>query len=141
MTREYPTHPLPAVLAVVRRGGRVLLVQRGREPNKGVWGFPGGLIEVGETVGEAAARELHEETGVTAEPGAVLDTFDAVTRDGDGRVRYHFLLVAVLCRWVAGEPVAADDAADTGWFGPEDLPARPCAPELARLVAMALATS
>lgn len=138
MNRQYPSHPLPGALAVVTRGGKALLVRRGTEPNLGIWGFPGGLIEIGESPAQAAIRELAEETGITAEPGPVLEIFDAVTRDPDGRVIYHFLLVAVLCRWVTGEGIAGDDAAEIGWFSPGQLAGMPCAPNLLRLMEAAL---
>ncbi|MGE5547609.1 MAG: NUDIX hydrolase [Solirubrobacterales bacterium] len=134
MPREYPAHPLPAVLAMVVRDGKVLLVRRGREPNAGIWGLPGGLVDLGEGIPEAAVRELREETGVEAEAGAIVDVFDAVTRDGEGRVRYHYVLIAVQCRWLAGEPTAGDDAAEAGWFSPADLAGMPCAPRLSVLL-------
>lgn len=139
MSREYPRHPLPGVLAVVVRDARVLLVRRGNEPNLGLWGLPGGLMEGGETMAEAALRELREETGVVAEAGPVLDVFDALTRDGDGRARHHYVLVAVMCRWLAGDGEAGDDAAEVGWFAPADLAGMPCVPDLARVVAAAIA--
>lgn len=137
MSRQYPSHPLPGALAVVLRGGKALLVRRGTEPNRGIWGFPGGLIEVGESPAQAAIRELAEETGITAEAGPVIDIFDSVTRDPEGRVIYHFLLVAVLCRWVAGDGEAGDDAHEVGWFSPDELGDRPCAPQLAGLMRIA----
>lgn len=138
MSREYPSHPLPGVLAVVAHRGRVLLVRRGREPNKGLWGFPGGLIELGETAAQAALRELAEETGIAAEAGGVLEVLDTISRDGVGVVRYHFLLVAVACRWIGGTPHPADDADAAGWFGPDEIAALPRVPQLTRLVAAAL---
>jgi ADP-ribose pyrophosphatase YjhB (NUDIX family) len=137
--REYPAHPLPGVLAMVVRDGRVLLVRRGREPDRGKWGFPGGLIEVGETAARAALRELAEETGITAEAGPVLDVFDVVTPDEAGRIRFHYLLVAVACRWLAGEAKAGDDAADVGWFAPAETASLPASGHLARLVALVMA--
>jgi 8-oxo-dGTP diphosphatase len=135
MPRQYPLHPLPGVLALVVRDGRVLMVQRAREPDKGKWGFPGGLVELGETVAEAALRELREETGVTGEAQGVIDVFDVITRDDDDRVRYHFVLNVVSCRWREGEPIAADDAAAAGWFSLADLddPALPCSSNVGRL--------
>jgi len=116
MSRSYPSHPLPGVLALLERGDSLLMVLRAHEPDRGKWGFPGGLIELGETVGEAALRELREETGLTAEAGPVIDVFDVIDRDETGRVRYHFVLNVVRCRWCGGEAVAGDDAAAIGWF-------------------------
>jgi 8-oxo-dGTP diphosphatase len=125
MTRDYPTLPMVGLLAIVRRGERFLLVRRGKEPNRGRWGFPGGGQELGETVIEGARRELAEETGLAAADGRVFTTLDALDRDESGRVRYHYTLIAVLMAEVAGEPVAGDDAAEVGWFGLADLPAIP----------------
>lgn len=102
--------PVPAVIAVVRRGDAVLLVRRGQPPNAGAWGFPGGKIEFGEGLRAAAERECFEETGVRVEAGRVLDCLDAISEGG-----WHYVLVAVLCQWRAGEPVAGDDAAEAVW--------------------------
>lgn len=121
MPRSYPAHPLPGVLALLERGGSLLMVLRAHEPDRGKWGFPGGLIDLGETVGEAALRELREETGLVAEAGPVIDVFDVIDRDEEGRVRYHFVLNVVRCRWLGGEAAAGDDAAATGWFERADL--------------------
>src|SRR6202045_4163726 len=87
--RRYPDRPIVAVLAVVLRGEEALIVQRAQQPNAGRWGFPGGVLELGETVGEGAMRELREETGVIAEPAGVLNVNDAIDRDEEGRVRSH----------------------------------------------------
>lgn len=140
MPRQYPTHPLPGVLALMVRNGRVLMVQRAKEPDLGKWGFPGGLVEIGETVLAAALRELREETGVIAEADRVLDVFDVITRDDQDRVRYHFVLNVVLCRWIGGEAVAADDAAAVGWYdlAQIDDPALPCSSNVGRLARMVL---
>ncbi len=109
------TLPIAAAIAVVLRGERLLLVRRGNRPDAGKWGFPGGKIEPGETVVAAALRELAEETGVVAEAGDVLTALDVIRRDESG-VLHHYVLVAVLCRWRAGEGMAADDAEEAGWF-------------------------
>ncbi|MBK5934564.1 ADP-ribose pyrophosphatase YjhB (NUDIX family) [Rhodovulum imhoffii] len=111
------THPVPAVLAVVAREGRVLLVRRANPPDAGLWGFPGGKIEHGETLAAAALRELAEETGVTARAGGVLTALDALQGDGG----YHFVLVALRCEWVAGAPVAGDDALEARWVSLEEM--------------------
>jgi len=116
-----PVRPVAAVIAVVLRGSDVLLVRRSNPPDAGLWGFPGGKIEPGETLAEAALRELAEETGVSASPGAVMDALDVLDRDAAGALRHHYILVALVCPWLSGEPVAADDATDAGWFRLADL--------------------
>lgn len=108
--------PVAATIAVVARDNTVLLVRRANPPDQGRWGFPGGKIERGETLAQAALRELLEETGVRAQACEVLTALDVFARHDDGALRQHFVLIAVLCRWVGGEPVAADDALDAAWF-------------------------
>jgi len=119
--RRYPDRPIVAVLAVVLRGDKALIVQRAQQPNAGRWGFPGGVLELGETVAEGAMRELAEETGVVAEPAGWLNVHDAVSRDADGRVQFHYVLIAVRGIWRSGEGVAADDAAATAWVTRADI--------------------
>lgn len=108
-----PGRPIAAVLAVVIRDGRALLVRRANTPDAGLWGFPGGKIEPGEPILVAAERELHEETGVQARARGVITALDAFEA---GALRRHFVLIAVECHWQAGIPVAADDALEAGWF-------------------------
>lgn len=136
MSRDYPAHPLPAVLAMVARAGRVLLVRRDKPPGPDKWGFPGGLMELGETVAEAAQRELQEETGITAAPGAVAEVLTIITRDESGRIKNHYVAMAVPLTWLAGEAVAASDACEAGWFTLDDIATMPCHPDLARLAAL-----
>ncbi|XQZ55867.1 NUDIX domain-containing protein [Paracoccus yeei] len=104
-------------------GPRVLLVQRRNPPDAGLWGFPGGHVEPGETALAAAARELHEETGLTARPLCYIDNIDVIERGADGALRFHFLLAAVLCEPLgpARAPLAADDAFDAAWVPLADL--------------------
>lgn len=109
-------HPIPAVLAVVLRGEEILLVRRANPPDAGLWGFPGGKIEAGESLAEAAVRELSEETGLKAEAIAPFTALDVFERAEDGALKRHFVLIAVLCRWQAGAPQAADDALEARWF-------------------------
>jgi len=122
MKREFPEHPLVGVGAIVIHNARVLLVKRAHPPIEGQWSIPGGVLEVGELMREAAVREAREETGLIVEPGELLGVFDRVLRDTGGRVQYHYVLVDFLCRPVGGELRAASDAAEVRWFTPEELP-------------------
>lgn len=105
-----------AALAVVARGGRVLLVRRANPPDAGLWGFPGGRIEWGEPAVAAAVRELREETGVVAEAGPPLRVLDAFDHAPDGTLRHHYVMVVVPCTRIAGEGEPADDALEAAWF-------------------------
>jgi ADP-ribose pyrophosphatase YjhB (NUDIX family) len=142
--RRYPDRPIIAVLAVVVRGAgpdsRALIVQRAQQPNAGRWGFPGGVLELGETVAEGAMRELAEETGIVAEPAGVLNVHDAVSRDAEGRVQFHYVLIAVRGIWRSGEGEPADDAAATAWASREEILAGlyPTFPTLLPLFELAL---
>ncbi len=107
---EYPERPVPAVGAFVFRGDAVLLVKRRDEPNQGLWSIPGGSLEVGETVEAAAERETLEETGVVVRSLRVAEVNTLVLRDSEDRVRWHYVLIDVLCEWVSGEPFPATDA-------------------------------
>lgn len=113
--------PVPAVIAVVVNGENVLLVQRSKPPDAGCWGFPGGRIEPGETVYEAAVRELEEETGLNAAAERVLTAIDVLDRDAQSVLRHHFVLVAVVCRDPIGTLAAASDALDARWFGLDEI--------------------
>jgi 8-oxo-dGTP diphosphatase len=108
--------PIAAVIAVLVRGDEILLVSRKNPPDVGLWGFPGGKMEFGESMEEAAVRELFEETGVRGVAQQVLTALNACDHDEQGELRQHFILIAVQCAWQSGEPVAADDAEDAGWF-------------------------
>lgn len=113
---------------MIMRDGKVLLIQRGKEPGRGLWAVPGGMVDVGETLREAAAREAKEETCLDVEVGEVCWVVDTIGRDADGRVRYHNVIVDYLAEVTGGEAVCADDAMDVRWVGPrevEDLPVTP----------------
>lgn len=112
--------PVPAAVGVVFREGRVLLVRRSHKPDAGKWGFPGGKIEWGESLEQATERELMEETGLTVKAERVISAVDFMDRRENGRVNAHYVLVVMLCRWVAGEAEAADDAMEARWFMPEE---------------------
>lgn len=121
MERSYPVRPWVAVGVVVVRGGKVLLIQRGRDPGRGLWAVPGGMVDLGETTRAAARREAQEETGLDVEVGEVFWVAEYIGRDDEDRVRYHNVLIDYLASAPAGEAVCADDAMDARWFGPDDL--------------------
>jgi 8-oxo-dGTP diphosphatase len=121
MSRLYPERPFVGAICVLRRAGRVLLVQRAAMPGRGMWGFPGGMQELGETVFQAAVRELEEETGVHARPLDAIGFLDRVDHDDKGCVRSHWTLVAVLAEWERGEPDPGEDALAVAWVTPDDL--------------------
>ena len=120
MKREYPDSPLVGVGAVIIEDGRVLLVKRGHPPLAGEWSIPGGVLEIGETLREAALREAREETCLTVEPSELLGVYDRVLRDDAGRVIYHYVLIDFLCRVVDGRAKAAGDADEVRWFTPAE---------------------
>jgi 8-oxo-dGTP diphosphatase len=122
MKREFPEIPLVGIGAVIIEGGRVLLVKRAHPPIQGQWSIPGGVLEVGELVRDAAIREAREETGLIVETGELLGVYDRILRDAENRVQYHYVLIDFFCRPVGGELRAASDAAEVRWFTPEELP-------------------
>jgi ADP-ribose pyrophosphatase YjhB (NUDIX family) len=107
--------------AVIIQEGRVLLVKRAHPPLAGEWSIPGGLLEVGETLRKAAAREALEETGLVVEPLDLLGVFDRVLRDSEGKLQYHYVLIDFLCRRIGGELRAASDAAEVRWCTLEEV--------------------
>jgi 8-oxo-dGTP diphosphatase len=121
MNRSYPQRPFVGVGAVVFRGDEVLLVRRGKPPREGQWSIPGGIQLTGETVSEAARREVREETGLEVEIGDVVAVIDSIARDAVGAIEYHYTLVDLLAEWRAGEAVAGDDAAEVAWAAPDRL--------------------
>lgn len=109
--------PVTGVSIAVFRAGEVLLVKRAREPMAGSWSLPGGKQEFGETMEEAARRELFEETGLAARTLAFAELFEPMARTADGSVERHFVLGVFTCRDFDGLPVAGDDAAAVAWTG------------------------
>jgi len=123
LKREYPLRPWVGVGVIVWHGERVLLIRRGQEPGRGQWGIPGGAQQLGETVFDAAAREVQEETGLSVDPYAVVTVVDGIHRDEDGEIRFHYTLVEVAAECVSGaDPVAADDVCDARWVSLGEVP-------------------
>ena len=99
---------------MVWRGDEVLLIRRGREPYKGMWSIPGGSVEYGEALQDAALRELAEETGVSARIAGLIDVFESIAQAG------HYVMVDYAAHWTGGEPVAGDDAAEARFYPLEE---------------------
>jgi len=120
--RRYPTRPIVGVGAVAfTPDGRVVLVKRGGEPLAGQWSLPGGMLELGESLEAGAARELLEETALAARVEQVVDVFDRILLDDEGRVCYHFVLVDYLCEVRGGEARAGSDVVDVALVAPADI--------------------
>lgn len=120
-SREYPARPLCGVGAIVKKGDTVLLVRRGKPPLSGEWSVPGGAVEIGETLQEATRREIHEETGIEISVGPVADAIEIIQRDGQGRVKFHYVIVDFVATWLRGELTAATDASEARWVPIGDL--------------------
>ena len=123
MKRLYPKQPIIGVGAVIVDGGRALVVRRATEPLKGEWSVPGGMLELGEKVRDGVRREAREETGIEVEPGELLDVFDSIFTDDQGRPQYHYVLIDYLCRRISGEAKAGTDVSDVRWVCERDLAA------------------
>jgi ADP-ribose pyrophosphatase len=132
---RYPDAPRVGVGAVVFQDDRILMIKRGKSPSKGMWSIPGGRLELGETLQEAAEREVFEETGLTVKAGTPLFVFDMVARDDDGRVKYHYVIVDLAAEFIHGEVKAGDDADDARWVLFEELESLGVSEKTIRLLA------
>jgi 8-oxo-dGTP diphosphatase len=119
--RKYPDRPYVGIGAVIVHEGRVVLVKRRFEPLAGQWSIPGGAVETGEPLEACVAREMAEETGFAVEVGPVVEVLDRITRDADGRVLYHFVLIDYLCWPIGGELRAGSDVAEAVLVEPSEL--------------------
>jgi ADP-ribose pyrophosphatase YjhB (NUDIX family) len=142
VSREYPDYPRVGVGAIVLHEGRVLLVKRGRAPGLDLWSVPGGLVELGETTVEAACREVAEETGLKVRIAGVVGLLDRVTRDAEGRVRYHWVLVDYLAVPESTETLrAGSDAAEVRWVTIDEVERLPITEGLSDMIRRAVALS
>ncbi len=137
VSRSYPPVPLLGVSVVCHRNDDILLIKRSKPPYQDHWSLPGGLVDLGESLKGAAERELLEETGIRADLGAPVDTFDSIHKDAEGRVSSHFVLVVFSGPYISGTVAAGDDAADAGWIplsGLDDLETTPGTPLIIRRI-------
>jgi len=113
--REYPDTPLVGVGTVTIKNGKILLVRRAFDPGAGKWSIPGGLVEVGEKLSEAAARETEEETGIKVDILELINVFDMIDLDGEKRTKYHYVLVDFLSKPVGGRERPSDEVTEMKW--------------------------
>jgi len=114
--RRYPKRPVLGVGALIFNRDKILLVERGKEPLKGYWSLPGGVLETGETLEQGIIREVREETGLEVKPLKVLEIFERIIRDAHGAPEYHYVLIDYICRITGGLLRAADDASRAAWI-------------------------
>jgi 8-oxo-dGTP diphosphatase len=135
--RTYPTRPFLAVSAAIFRDGKVLVVRRARKPALNLYTMPGGVVEAGETLAEAVAREVREETSLQIEVLTLAGHREAVMRDAQGRVERHFVIMCFAARWVSGEPVLNEELDDARWVDPAEIAGIRTTDGLAEIVAAA----
>lgn len=120
-SREYPLRPIVGVGGVVITDGRALLIRRGYPPLEGQWSIPGGTLKIGETIVEGILRELEEETSIEVRVLGMIEVFERIFRDEDGKVQYHFVILDYLCEMAGGSARAGGDVVDVAWAGEAEL--------------------
>lgn len=135
--RTYPQRPYLAVSAAIIRGGKVLVVRRVRRPALNLYTLPGGAVELGESLTDAVAREVREETSLSVEPVALAGHREVIARDAQGRIERHFVILCFAARWLAGEPILNDELDDARWVDPSELGAYRTTEGLAEIVTAA----
>lgn len=136
--RTYPQRPFLAVSAAIVRDGKVLIVRRARNPALNFYTLPGGVVETGETLAAAVAREVREETGLAIEPVALAGHREVIVKDAQGRVERHFIILCFAARWLAGDIVLNEELDDARWLAPAELAGLPTTDGLAEIVAEAI---
>jgi 8-oxo-dGTP diphosphatase len=137
VSRLYPAHPLLAASIAVFRDGKVLIATRTRPPGAGVWSLPGGLVEPGETLEQAALRELMEEVGIEARIVGFNRHVQRIDRDDDGRIRHHYVVASFVGAWTAGEAMTGPEAGEVRWVEPVALDGLSTTQSLGRTIARA----
>jgi ADP-ribose pyrophosphatase YjhB (NUDIX family) len=137
--RTYPQRPYLAVSAAIFRNGQVLVVRRARKPALNLYTLPGGVVEAGEPLAEALIREVREETALEIEPVGLAGHREVITRDAQGRVERHFVIMSFAARWRAGEPVLNNELDDARWLDPAELAGYRTTEGLAEIIAAAAA--
>ena len=137
--RSFPKRPILGVGALIFRHGKMLLIERGREPFKGYWSLPGGVLEVGETLERGVAREVKEETGLEVTPVALVEIFERLILDQSGRPEYHYVLIDFLCRPCGGSLARASDADEAAWAPVDGLARYGVAEAVIRVIEQAIA--
>jgi 8-oxo-dGTP diphosphatase len=135
--RLYPRRPFLAVSVAVFRAGRVLVARRAREPMMGRYSLPGGVVEIGESLAEAMARELQEEVGVEADIVSFNRHIEPIVRDEGNRVRAHFVIASFVARWRSGEPQLSGEVDALEWIDPTACVSLSTTPELSDVIAAA----
>jgi mutator protein MutT len=138
-SREYPERPIVGVGGVLIEGGRTLLIRRGSEPLKGQWSIPGGTLETGETLEQGVQREMAEETGLRVRVLELIEVFERIMRDAEGRARYHFVIADYLCENVSGTAEASSDVTHIAWAREDELEAYKLTPTATRILKKAFA--
>src|SRR5438132_1215075 len=133
MPREFPDFPIPSVGVLVVRDAKALLIRRGSEPARGRWSIPGGVVETGELIQDAARREVREECGIEIEVGPMLQIYESITRDAAERVRFHYIILDMLGRHASGEVVFGGDVLEARYISADELDALDVLPDVVML--------
>ena len=133
-SRTYPSYPIPGVGAIIVGEQGLLLTRRDKDPGKGLWSIPGGVVEVGETKEQAILREVEEETGIKVEVREMIGTYDLIIKDSQNRIKYHYLLIHFLTRALSSTIRPESPKVDVRWFKINQLPEKEIPPQILSLI-------